>query len=60
MNENIKEQPHKNVKAHENNRRPRRNNTTRQPKIYEDKVVDINRITKVVKVDVKCVSLLLL
>ncbi len=31
-----------------NNRRPRRNNN-RQPKLYEEKVIDIRRVTKVVK-----------
>ena len=47
MNENVKEQPRKNNKDN-NNRRPRRNNT-RPVKTLEEKVIDINRVTKVVK-----------
>ena len=47
MNENVKEQPRKSNKDN-NNRRPRRNNT-RPVKTLEEKVIDINRVTKVVK-----------
>ena len=53
MNENVKadvknvKEPHKNNERN-NNRRPRRNNN-RPAKIYEEKVIDINRVTKVVK-----------
>jgi len=48
MNENVKEQPRKNNNRDNNNRRPRRNNT-RPVKTLEEKVIDINRVTKVVK-----------
>ncbi len=53
MNENVKadvknvKEPQKNNERN-NNRRPRRNNN-RPAKIYEEKVIDINRVTKVVK-----------
>ena len=44
MNENVKEQPRKFNKE----RRPR-NNNTKPVKTLEEKVIDINRVTKVVK-----------
>ena len=49
MNENVKEQPRKdNHEGKENNRKPRRSNQ-RPVKTLEEKVVDIKRVTKVVK-----------
>ncbi len=44
MNENVKEQPRKFNKEHKS-----RNNNTRPVKTLEEKVIDINRVTKVVK-----------
>ena len=44
MNENVKEKPHKFNK----NRKPKDRNT-RTNKLLEEKVIDINRVTKVVK-----------
>ena len=44
MNENKKESPRNN-----NNRRPRRNMNNRPQKLLDEKVIDINRVTKVVK-----------
>ena len=44
MNENVKEQPRK-----FNKERKPRNNNTRPVKTLEEKVIDINRVTKVVK-----------
>ena len=47
--ENVKENK-KNDRPKNNNRRPRRNNNFNKPKAdLEDKVIDINRVTKVVK-----------
>ena len=47
--ENVKENK-KNDRPKNNNRRPRRNNNFNKPKSdLEDKVIDINRVTKVVK-----------
>ena len=40
---------HKNDKRNNNNRRPRRNNNTRAKSDLEEKTIDINRVTKVVK-----------
>ena len=39
----------KNDKRNNNNRRPRRNNNSKPKTDLEDKVIDINRVTKVVK-----------
>lgn len=52
MNENVKE--NKNVKEkvsprNKENRKPRRNMNNRPQKTLEEKVIDINRVTKVVK-----------
>ena len=44
MNENVKEQPRK-----FNKERKPRNNNTRPVKTLEEKVITINRVTKVVK-----------
>ena len=50
-NENVTTEPPKHEKRNNyNNRRPRRNNNSNKPKSdLEEKVIDINRVTKVVK-----------
>ena len=56
MNENVKEKEDvkekvspKNNKENKENRKPRRNMNNRPQKTLEEKVIDINRVTKVVK-----------
>ena len=46
MNENIEKKPQK---FNNKNRRPRNDRNNRPAKLYEEKVIDINRVTKVVK-----------
>ena len=48
--ENVKKENVKEQQRNNNNRRPRRNNNSNKPKSdLEEKVIDINRVTKVVK-----------
>lgn len=48
--ENVKKENEKVQQRNNNNRRPRRNNNSNKPKSdLEEKVIDINRVTKVVK-----------
>jgi len=48
--ENVKKENVKEQQRNSNNRRPRRNNNSNKPKSdLEEKVIDINRVTKVVK-----------
>ena len=49
MNENVKENVKETPKNNKENRKPRKNMNNRQPKTLEEKVIDINRVTKVVK-----------
>ena len=49
MNENVKENVKETPKNNKENRKPRRNMNNRQPKTLEEKVICINRVTKVVK-----------
>ena len=49
MNENVKENVKETSKNNKENRKPRRNMNNKQPKTLEEKVIDINRVTKVVK-----------
>ena len=49
MNENVKENVKETPKNNKEFRKPRRNMNNRQPKTLEEKVIDINRVTKVVK-----------
>ena len=49
-NENVTTEQPKHEKRNNNNRRPRRNNENARPKTdLEEKVIDIKRVTKVVK-----------
>ena len=49
MNENVKENVKETPKNNRENKKTRRNINNRQPKTLEEKVIDINRVTKVVK-----------
>ena len=49
MNENVKENVKETSKNNKENRKPRRSMNNKQPKTLEEKVIDINRVTKVVK-----------
>ena len=49
MNEEVKIKNEKEKQLKNNNRRPRRNNNSKPKTDLEDKVIDINRVTKVVK-----------
>jgi len=49
MNENVKENVKETPKKGNESRKTRKNMNNRQPKTLEEKVIDINRVTKVVK-----------